>query len=165
MKKTIIIFVFIFLCIGFTAMASEIENEKAKISFKENIPNDGYIQAIRNEFLPDKIITRYEMLTALNEIVDIEPHEISARFNPVYRDPSIIELFYGDIRKKNRELVDLFYGAGVIDWFDGNDFLGNQGIARADFIKILSIITGINPSREISGFSDVINHKMSGCQK
>ena len=97
-----------------------------------------------NTFEPDRAITRYEMLEALNNLLDLEKensHNLT------------------DVTPDYDELVALFTGAGIISGYDDNTFKGTDGLTRAEFVKIMSVILDIEIKETTENkFTDISTH-------
>ena len=120
----------------------------AKISWKKDVTSIRYLAVTATEARPDAVITRYEMIDALNLLLDLE-------VVPVDKDLS-------DIDEAHKAVIELFVGAGIIEGFPDNSFKGNEGLTRAEFVKIMSIITGIKDGGAKSEFEDVDGHWAEG---
>lgn len=117
--------------------------KKADVKLKENSDKIRYLECESGYFRPDEPITRYEVLSALNNLFDVENLEISSNFT--------------DMDDKYSNIVDLFVGAGIIDGYPDNTFRGEEGITRAEFVKILSIMLKTKESEETI-MSDISGH-------
>ena len=99
-------------------------------------------------FKPDQAITRYEMLEALDRVLAIE--EV----------PASLELT--DVSEEYKALVDKYIGAGIIEGHDDGTFGGEQGLTRAEFVKIMAIVLGTGESEAGSEYSDCAGHWADG---
>lgn len=117
--------------------------KKADIKLKENADKIRYMECKDGYFKPDEPIVRYEILSALNNLFDIENLQYKSQF--------------ADTKDEYSELVNLFVGAGVIEGYPDNTFKGEEGITRAEFVKILSIMLDIEKSEE-TVLSDISGH-------
>ena len=95
-------------------------------------------------FKPDQAITRYEVITALNNVFNIQKTDLNISFS--------------DVDEKYADLVKLFTGASIIDGYEDKTFRGDKGITRAELVKILSIMLKIEESSEKNNFIDVEGH-------
>ena len=82
---------------------------------------------------PDYPLTRYELLVMLNKIYEIEPVGTNRIFDDVAEDNTF------------RHLVDLFAGTEIIVGYPDGTFRGSNGITRAEYIKVMTMITGTHP--------------------
>lgn len=96
-----------------------------------------------NRFNPDRAITRYEVLDALNRLFEIEKTDINSEFS--------------DVDAEHKQLVDLFYGAGIVEGYPDNTFGGEKQITRAEFVKILSDMLGLTIEND-ADYSDITGH-------
>ena len=120
--------------------------ELPKINWKENAEQIRYIEGYSdNTFKPDKAITRYEILKSLSKLVDMKP---SAETQAL-----------PDVSDDMKETVAWFMSAGIIDGYDDGTFKGDEGLSRAEFVKIMSLILNleINPTTE-NKFKDISTH-------
>ena len=119
--------------------------ELPKTNWKENSAQIRYIAGYEdNTFKPDTAISRYEMLTALHLLLELE------------KSDSIKE--FPDVPTEYKDIVSLFASSGIVEGYDDGEFKGEQGLTRAEFVKILSIIFGTEKSDSTSLFSDVSGH-------
>ena len=122
------------------------EDNQPDFKIKANAQKIKYMAAYAdNTFKPDQYATRYEILEALNELLDIEKTPTAITFSDVPGDKS--------------ELIGLFAGAGIVDGYPDGTFKGENGITRAEFIKLISISfkLEINPE-SVQHFTDVADH-------
>ncbi len=116
-----------------------------KITEKENASTAQYIKAhSTNLFEPDIAITRYEMIESLAALYDIEKSPTAKSFP--------------DVDDAHRDLVSLFVGAGIIGGFPDGTFGGERGLTRAEFVKTMSLILGLDIKDETSDFGDMSGH-------
>ena len=106
---------------------------------------DKYMDAYDDRtFKPDKAITRYEVIKALSNVFNIQKTNLEISFN--------------DVSEEYAELVGLFAGASIIDGYEDETFRGNNGITRAELVKILSIMLKVDVSSKESNFTDIKGH-------
>lgn len=122
--------------------------KKPKINLRENAKEIKYIKINNNMFYPDKAMTRYDVLSALNMLFDVE--------NPNFKSS------FTDVPSEYADLVDLFAGAEIIEGYPDNTFRGESGITRAEFVKILSIMLNTVDS-DSTAFSDIGGHWCEKC--
>ena len=120
----------------------------AKISWKKDASATRYLAVTSDFARPDDAITRYEMIDALNLLLDLEL---------VPTDKNLT-----DVDLSHKAVVELFIGVGIIDGFPDGTFKGDNGLTRAEFVKIISIITGVEASDEKSEYSDTDGHWAEG---
>ena len=53
-------------------------------------------------------------------------------------------------------------GAGIIDGFEDGTFRGEQGLTRAEFVKVMAIVLGAGESEGESKYSDCSGHWAEG---
>lgn len=88
-------------------------------------------------------MTRYEILSALDKLFDIEDMGIQSGFT--------------DVAPKYSDIVNKFTGAKLIEGYPDNTFKGDAGITRAEFVKILCDM--LKPAQDgTEHFSDISGH-------
>lgn len=101
---------------------------KPEIKFKDNAGSLRFISLYSdNTFRPSQPITRYEVVRSLCNLLDVEKVDGAKSFS----DTSDADVL-------------LFANAGILSGFPGGTFSGEQGLTRAEFVKILSVIKGYN---------------------
>lgn len=96
------------------------------IKFKDNASSLRFINLYSdNTFRPSEPITRYEVIRSLSNLLDIEKVDGNKSFS----DTSDADVL-------------LFANAGIISGFPDGTFSGEQGLTRAEFVKILSALKG-----------------------
>lgn len=118
--------------------------KSASVKLKDNADKIKYITSDENLFYPDEAMTRYEILEALNNLFDIEDMNITSDFS--------------DVDSAYKELVDLFVGADIIEGYPDKTFRGNNGITRAEFVKILNDMLDYNYNDEATLYTDIAGH-------
>ena len=117
----------------------------AHIRFNNNASETRYIKAYSdNAFMPDKVITRYEVIESLANLLDIEKVDYT--------------LTLSDLKDEYKDVIELFIGAGIINGYEDGTFKGEEGLTRAEFIKIMSIILNLEEVGEVGIFSDTNGH-------
>lgn len=117
--------------------------KKTEIKLKENASDIQYLEVDGNLFKPNEKFARYELLKALNNLFDIENLGYKSEFT--------------DVDGEDAALINLFVGAEIIEGYPDNTFRGEEGITRAEFVKILSIMMNTEES-EAEAFSDISGH-------
>jgi|GEM_PF-4282900 len=120
----------------------------AKIDWKKDVSAIRYLAVTAEKARPDEVITRYEMIDALDLLLDLE-------VVPVNKDLS-------DIDDAHKAVIELFIGVGIIEGFPDNSFKGNEGLTRAEFVKIMSIILGTKDEGAKCDFEDADGHWAEG---
>ncbi len=96
-------------------------------------------------FKPTQAATRYEVIDALRELLDID---VAAKDSGMK-----------DVDTKHNGTVNLFTTAGIINGYTDGTFRGNKTITRAEFCKIICTILGLDTTKvKDVGFKDVRNH-------
>lgn len=118
--------------------------KKASIKLKDNSSEIKYIEVSAGEKIkPDEAMTRYEILSALDKLFDIEDVNIQSGF--------------ADVAFEYQEIVSRFAGARLIEGYPDNSFRGDVGITRAEFVKILCDM--LKPVQDgTKHFSDISGH-------
>lgn len=116
---------------------------KPNIKFKDNVSNIRFIDVYSdNTFRPSNPITRYEVVKSLSNLLDIE----------------YVDGFKSFTDTSDSDVL-LFANAGIIDGFPDGSFSGDQGLTRAEFVKIMSVIKGYNfIGNSQSGYPDTSGH-------
>ena len=116
------------------------------VNIKDNSQNIKYMAAYADKtFKPDKAATRYEIIEALNELLDIEKTSTTKAFS--------------DVSPEKADLINLFASVGIVDGYPDGTFRGENGITRAEFIKLLTVSFKLElDPKQIPYFSDVENH-------
>ena len=115
------------------------------ITIKENANQIRFIKGYQNNtFNPDKSITRYEMLDSLINFINIKNTDSD-------------KIFF-DVPTEKAELVSLFTGIGIIDGYEDDTFKGDEGLTRAEFVKIMSLILDVGIDNQPSKYIDVMGH-------
>ena len=118
--------------------------KKAAIKLKDNSSEIKYIEVPAGEGIgPDEAMTRYEILSALDKLFDIEDMGIQSDFT--------------DVAPEYSDIINKFTGAKLIEGYPDNTFRGDAGITRAEFVKILCDM--LKPAQDgTEYFSDVSGH-------
>lgn len=111
--------------------------------FKENAKNIRYISLYQDRtFSPAKFISRYETVASLSNVVEVEAVKSSKSFSDT-----------------SDKYILAFARAGILDGFPGGRFEGQQGLTRAEFVKIMSIVKGFEPTGSgMSRYPDTFLH-------
>ena len=130
---------------NYTVSSDGVINNSTDFSIKENASTIKYMSGYNdNTFKPDQAITRYEMLEALNNLLDFKndgSHNLT------------------DVTADYDKLVSLFTGAGIIEGYEDNTFKGTAGLTRAEFVKIMSVILDLEIEASVENkFTDISTH-------
>lgn len=118
----------------------------AETELKENANTIKYMVAYTdNTFRPDQAATRYEVINALNELLDIEEMKNNKSFS--------------DVDSEHFDVVSKFANVGIISGYGNGTFGGNRSITRAEFVTLLTKAWNLdkkNVSNNI--FTDIDDH-------
>ena len=121
----------------------------AEISLKKNAAEVKYLKPYADRTVrPDQAASRYEILEALQLLFDVEDTGLGTDFP--------------DVDAAHAALAKRFSGAGILEGYPDGSFQGNQGITRAEFVKLLGIMLGLDPRAEHAEFSDTEGHWAEG---
>jgi hypothetical protein len=116
--------------------------------FIKKVNETKYIKPITaTEFKPDDFITRYDMAESLNNLLSFGNGNVETTF--------------GDVKDEMRKITGMFQSADIFDGFEDGTFKGTQGLTRAEFVKIMSIILKLDIKATLatkSAFKDVNGH-------
>lgn len=135
--------------IGKTSSIVKTINIKAEpntVRLKDNANTTRYIRPkSENMFAPDEIATRYDIVEALYNLTEFgKKGEIASNLP--------------DVKDDINEAVAYFQSANIIDGFEDGSFKGEQGLTRAQFVKIAASILNLELKDEKSEFNDVNGH-------
>jgi len=121
-------------------------NNEPMFKLKENADEIKYMSSYPDgSFKPDQAATRYEILTALNNLFDF----VNIKS----------EMPFSDVNNSYKELVNKFVCTDVIEGYEDKTFRGENGITRAELVKILSIMFEIeDKGYTADNYSDISNH-------
>lgn len=113
----------------------------AEASFKENANEIRYMEsATATTFEPDRSATRYEVIEALYNLMDIEESPVTNT--------------YSDLDSAHREMVEAFASTAILDGYPNGTFGGNNGITRAEFVKMLALALELDVEADGKGDSE-----------
>ena len=126
----------------------------------ENMPEAPPVEIIKKDYAayikympvtsafirPNDAATRYEVVAMLDNIFDVSGGKSQGSFS--------------DVRKEKLEVVNKYADAGIINGYPDGTFGGYNGITRAEMVKILSIMLGMDVSG--STYYDVTLSDISG---
>lgn len=105
----------------------------AKAEFKDDANKIKYMESVSDKlFEPDRAATRYEVLKALDEVMDIEDAKIENGFS--------------DVPEGYKELVNKFAATSIVDGYPNKTFGGEGNITRAEFVKMLAAALDLDMS-------------------
>ena len=121
---------------AFTYRCLEEAEVTAKITLKPDASTIKYISSSSPYpyIRPNDYATRYEVIDMTNRLFDITGVEKRITFP--------------DLSGELAETVALFAGAGIINGYPDGTFKGNDGITRAEFVKIVGIMLGLPESND-----------------
>ncbi|GAA3408790.1 FN3 associated domain-containing protein [Paenibacillus hodogayensis] len=106
-------------------MTFSYEVEKAKFDMKGEAGRIPYMTGYENGlFKPDAALTRYELVEALEPLLDREDVTVAG----------LLE----DVKESAEPLVAFFASAGLIEGYPDGTFRGNNGLTRAEFVAMMS---------------------------
>ena len=105
----------------------------AKAEFKDDASKIKYMESVSDKlFEPDRAATRYEVLKALDEVMDIEDAKIENGFS--------------DVSEEYKVLVNKFAATTIVDGYPNKTFGGEGNITRAEFVKMLAAALDLDMS-------------------
>lgn len=115
----------------------------ASAEFKEDASTIKYMESVSSTtFEPDRDATRYEVLEALDALMNIEDANIENGFS--------------DVTEEYKELVNKFAATAIVDGYPNKTFGGNSSITRAEFVKMLAAALDLDMSGTAThNFKDV----------
>ena len=118
----------------------------AETELKENADKIKYMAAYAdNTFRPDQAATRYEVINALDELLDIEESDNNKTFT--------------DVDEEHFDVVSKFANVGIISGYGNGTFGGNRSITRAEFVTLLTKAWNIDTTDSAKNiFDDVSGH-------
>lgn len=117
----------------------------AKTELKNNANKIKYMASYAdNTFRPDQAATRYEVIDALNNLLDIEESGNKKTFS--------------DVDEKHEEVVSTFAGVGIISGYGNGTFGGNKSITRAEFVTLLTKAWNTEGISSKKSFNDINGH-------
>ena len=119
------------------------------IKLKTNAADIKYLKPYADQTIrPDQAASRYEILESLNLLFDVEETGLGGSFP--------------DVDAEHAALVKRFSGAGIIEGYPDGSFQGGRGITRAEFVRLLSIMLGLETREEHATFFDTSGHWAEG---
>lgn len=132
-----------------SVVTKEIKVRLNSVSFVENAEKTRYINPISaTQFGPDEEITRYDMVKSLYRLLEFET--------------GILDTELSDVKEEMRQQVAYFQSAGIIEGFEDGTFRGNQGLTRAEFVKVLAIILKLDVQEGKADYTDTSGHWAEG---
>lgn len=118
----------------------------AETELKHNASSIKYMAAYTdNTFRPDQAATRYEVISALNELLDIEESDNNKTFS--------------DVDSEHFDVVSKFANVGIISGYGNGTFGGYRSITRAEFVTLLTKAWNVDESNQARNvFNDVGGH-------
>lgn len=137
-----------FIEIGSRTSAVVTKDIKVKtniVAFIDKADEARYIKPASDTlFAPDSEITRYDVLASLNNLL---------KFGSATLDTELT-----DVKEDMRQVVAYFQSADIIDGFEDGTFKGEQGLTRAEFVKVMSVILKLDIKDNASAFTDTKGH-------
>ena len=113
---------------------------------KANVSKIKYFPIYENNtFAPDNDATRYEVIEALYNLVDITATKYEEAFK--------------DVESKYEKSVKAFITAEILDGYEDKTFKGNNTITRAELVKVLTLTFKLEEDKNATAeFTDISGH-------
>lgn len=119
----------------------------AGIALKANAAQIKYLIPTSSYIRPNDPASRYEVVDMLDKLFDITGTTVGNRF--------------ADVSEAHKQAVELFAAAGVINGYEDGSFGGTREITRAEMVKILSVLLGLDKTA-VEGETNVTLSDISG---
>ena len=119
----------------------------AGIAIKANAAQIKYLIPTSSYIRPNDPASRYEVVDMLDKLFDITGTTAGNRF--------------ADVSEAHKKAVELFAAAGVINGYEDGSFGGAREITRAEMVKILSVLLGLDKTA-VEGETAVTLSDISG---
>ena len=119
----------------------------AGIALKANAAQIKYLIPTSSYIRPNDPASRYEVVDMLDKLFDITGTTAGNRF--------------ADVSEAHKKAVELFAAAGVINGYEDGTFGGSREITRAEMVKILSVLLGLDKTA-VEGETAVTLSDISG---
>ncbi len=119
----------------------------AGIALKANAAQIKYLIPTSSYIRPNDPASRYEVVDMLDKLFDITGTTAGNRF--------------ADVSEAHKKAVELFAAAGVINGYEDGSFGGAREITRAEMVKILSVLLGLDKTA-VEGETAVTLSDISG---
>lgn len=119
----------------------------AGIALKANAAQIKYLIPTSSYIRPNDPASRYEVVDMLDKLFDITGTTAGNRF--------------ADVSEAHKKAVELFAAAGVINGYEDSSFGGAREITRAEMVKILSVLLGLDKTA-VEGETAVTLSDISG---
>lgn len=119
----------------------------AGIALKANAAQIKYLIPTSSYIRPNDPASRYEVVDMLDKLFDITGTTAGNRF--------------ADVSEAHKKAVELFAAAGVINGYEDGSFGGAREITRAEMVKILSMLLGLDKTA-VEGETAVTLSDISG---
>ena len=119
----------------------------AGIALKANAAQIKYLIPTSSYIRPNDPASRYEVVDMLDKLFDITGTTAGNRF--------------ADVSEAHKQAVELFAAAGVINGYEDGSFGGAREITRAEMVKILSVLLGLDKTA-VEGETAVTLSDISG---
>lgn len=119
---------------------------KAEVKNVEEQNKVKYMAMYEDEtFKPDAPATRYEVIEALNNLLEITSEEFAPAFS--------------DVTDEYKETVQKFVTAKILNGYEDKTFKGENTITRAEFVKILAVAFDMKLDETATAdFTDISGH-------
>ncbi len=122
-------------------------DSNAGIALKANAAQIKYLIPTSSYIRPNDPASRYEVVDMLDKLFDITGTTVGNRF--------------ADVSEAHKQAVELFAAAGVINGYEDGSFGGAREITRAEMVKILSVLLGLDKTA-VEGETAVTLSDISG---
>lgn len=122
------------------------QENKITLKNKANVSKIKYMPVYDDKtFAPDKAATRYEVIEALYNLVDITADKYENAFS--------------DVEKKYEMPVKAFITAQILDGYEDGTFKGDKTITRAELVKVLTLTFKLEEDKNATAdFTDIKGH-------
>ncbi len=123
-----------------------VDTNKVTLANKTGVSKIKYMPVYSdNTFAPDKPATRYEVIEALYNLVDITATKYEDAFE--------------DVEAKYEMPVKAFITAEILDGYEDKTFKGDNTITRAELVKVLTLTFKLEEDKNATAeFTDIKDH-------
>lgn len=123
------------------------KEQPATIVKKENVSTAKFVDGSTKYFRPNDSATRYDVLDMVSKLFNVSG--------------GTTEKVFSDVHSSYTGLVTQYTKAGILDGYPDGTFGGTNGITRAEFVKVVGIMLGLDVNAESSvtvTLSDISGH-------
>ena len=132
----------------FTYRVTDIPKEPpVTIVKKEEASTVKFVDGSTKYYRPNDSATRYDVLDMVSKLFNVSGGTTEKVFN--------------DVHSSYTQLVAQYTKAGILNGYPDGTFGGTKGITRAEFVKIVGIMLGLDVNSQVSAavtFSDISGH-------